>query len=53
MIHSQLDIGPRESHTYGRHYDEQRFEYEISDGALILLDIQKALELLDPMDEIQ
>ena len=38
MTHGQLDIGPRESHTYGKHCDEWRFGYEISDGALVLLD---------------
>ena len=38
MTHGQLDIGPRGSHTYGRHYDEERFGYEISDGPLVLLD---------------
>ena len=53
MTHGQLDIGARGSHIYDRHCDEQKFEYEISAEAPILLDIQYALELLDPMDEIQ
>ena len=38
MTHGQLDIGSRGSHIYGRHCVESRFGYEISDGALVLLD---------------
>ena len=43
MTHGQLDIRPRESYIYGRHYDEYRFEYEISVRAPVLLDIHKPL----------